>query len=36
MAIAVNDFSPEELALPGASKNGDGSSQAKIHRPAAE
>jgi acyl-CoA dehydrogenase len=35
-AIAVNDFSPEELASRGLPKNGDVSSQVKIHRPAAE
>ena len=35
-AIAVNDFSPQELASRGATKNGDVSSQAKARRPAAE
>jgi acyl-CoA dehydrogenase len=35
-AIAVNDFAPEELASRGLPKNGDVSSQVKVHRPAAE
>jgi len=35
-AIAVDDFSPQELASRGAAKNGDVPSQAKAHRPAAE
>ncbi|HKS84498.1 MAG TPA: acyl-CoA dehydrogenase [Pseudolabrys sp.] len=35
-AIAVNDFSPEELTARGLPRHGDASSQVKIHRPAAE
>lgn len=35
-AIAVDDFSPQELASRGAAKNGGVPSQAKAHRPAAE
>jgi acyl-CoA dehydrogenase len=35
-AIAVDDFSPQELASRGAARNGGVPSQAKAHRPAAE
>ena len=35
-AIAVNDFSPQELTSRGAAKKGDVSSQAKARRPAAQ